>query len=113
MNRQKVFYYTGKDYTRRDYKEKYTRVSRWIKIDYTPTEAARPFFRHANKRYYFDDIMRVNYPGTTPTEIKAEDGETVLLSGYDSTTYYKPLFVELDDGGESVRLYRYEGSETE
>lgn len=111
--REKTFYYTGKDYINRGYKEKYTRVSRWIKINYTPTEESRPFFRHNNKRYYFDDIIRSNYPGTAPTEVRATDGETVLLSGHESTTYYKPLFVELDDGGEAVRLYRYEGTETE
>ena len=115
MRAKKAFFYTGKDYINREYREKYTRVSRWIKIDYTPTEAARPFFRHDNKRYYLDDFLRTGSPwsGLASEAIKAADGEAVNLAGYEAEVYYKPLFVEIDDGGEAVRLYRYEGSETE
>jgi len=113
--RHKSFYYTGKTYQNATYTEKYTRVSRWIKIDYTPTENARPFFRHDNKRYYLDDFLRTGSPWSAgiASEIKAADGETVILAGYEAEQYYKPLFVELDEAGEAARLYRYEGSETE
>ena len=111
--RQKSFYYTGKTYQNATYTETYKRESRWMRIDYTPTENARPFFRHYGKRYYLDDFIRIGYPDSHTTEIKAADGETVTLCGHEADQYYKPLFIELDDAGEAARLYRYEGSETD
>lgn len=106
--KQKTFFYKGKNYTSADYTETYKRESRRIRIDYTLTENARPYFRHNNRRYYLDNFMRIDHG----TEIEAADGEKVTLHGYEADQYYKPLFIELDEAGESCRVYRYEGSET-
>lgn len=35
-----------------------------------------------------------------------ENGERHYLSGFDSEDYYNPLYIEIEDGGEHVRLYR-------
>ena len=107
----KKFYYTAKNYYGATFRETYTRESRRIRIDYTP--AGDPFFRHAGRRYKLDDFMRINCMSWEPTEIKAADGETVYICGHEAEVYYKPLFIEIDDAGETVRLYRYEGTETD
>ena len=109
----KAFFYTGKTYNGATYTETYVRESRRIRIDYTPTEDARPYFRHNNRRYYLDDFMRTFYPSYKPLEIVSADGERVSLHGQEADQYYKPLFVELSEDGETVRVYRYEGSETD
>ena len=109
--KQKTFTYTGKTYHNATYTEKYTRVSRHIRIDYNLN--GDPYFRHGGRRYYLKDFMRSNYPSCEPTEIISRDGERVNLHGYEAENYYKPLFIELDDAGESVRVYRYEGSEAD
>ena len=107
----KKFYYNTETYT-----ETYTRRGTWKRIDYTnprneETES-RPYFRHENKRYYIDDFMRTNYPAGEYTEIKAADGEKATLHAYKTDVYYKPYFIELNETGEAVRVYQYEGSET-
>ena len=107
--RHKLFFYKGKTYQNATYTETYTRSSRWIKINYTLTEEARPYIRHDNRRFYLDDFMRNSFCGI-PTEIEAADGEKVQLAGHDATTYYKPYFIELSEDGEAARLYRYEGT---
>ena len=117
MNKQKKFYYTGKTYQNATYTEEYTRVSRWIKIDYTIPRSeeaeSRPFFRHGNRRFYIDDFIRTNYPSGDYTEIESKDGEKATLHAYQADQYYKPYFIELDESGEAVRVYQYNGSETD
>lgn len=108
----KKFYYIGENY-----KETYTRRGRWKKIDYTiprdPEKESRPFFRHNGKRFYIDNFIRTNYPNGEYTEIQATDGEKAFLHAQQIDEYYKPYFIELDEGGEAVRVYQYEGSESE
>ena len=117
--KHKIFTYTGKNYINADYTETYTRVSRWIKINYTiprrDEDESKPFFRHDGKRCFLDDFLRTGSPWSAgiTSEITAADGEAVNLAGYEADVYYKPLFVEIDEGGEAVRLYRYEGSNTQ
>ena len=108
---QKNFYYTGKTYQNATYTETYRRISRHIRIDYNLN--GDPYFRHGGKRYKIADFMRVNYPSCAPLEVIAQDGERVELHAYEAKNYYKPLFIELDDAGETVRVYRYEGSTTD
>lgn len=103
---RKAFYYTGKTYQNATFTEKYTRVSRWKAINYNPN--GDPYIRHENKRIYIDQFWRDN-----PTTIKATDGEEVTLAGHEIDVYYKPLFIEIDRSGESCRVYRFEGSETD
>ena len=108
MNKQ--FFYKSEDYLHRTYTETYTREGRWKKINYTLS--GNPYFTHNGKRYRLDDFLRAGAAGFT-TEIKSKDGEAVALAGYEGETYYKPLFIEIDEGGEACRVYRYEGSTTE
>lgn len=109
----KKFFYQSKDYLNRTYTETYTREGTWKRINYTL--AGDPYFRHHNKRYKLDVFLRIGsaWSAGITNEIRSADGETVTLAGYEAETYYKPLFIEIDDGGEACRVYRYEGSETE
>lgn len=109
----KQFFYTGIDYKGDKYMERYTRAGRWAKIDYTMSGV--PFFRYNNRRYKLDDFISMSSDWSVglASTIKAADGETVVLSGYESDNYYKTLFIEVSEGGEAVRVYRYEGTETE
>ena len=42
---------------------------------------------------------------TAPEFFENEDGKKSFLSGYDCTQYYNPYLIEIDDGGEYVRLF--------
>ena len=110
--KNKKFYYNGKNYFNADYVETYERESTWKSIFYTIANESRPYFRHNGKRFYIDNFTRTNYPAGDYTEIKAADGETAFLHAYESETYYKPLFIEIDESGEKIRVYRYIGTET-
>ena len=77
-----------------------------------------PFFRYKNKRYYLDNFLRVHYPFIdtmiiTDTINALQSKEIIQLAGYESDIYYKPLFLEIGDSGENVRLYRYIGTNKE
>ena len=102
----KTFYYNSKDYMNRDYTETYIRVSRRIKIRWTLS--GDPYFLHNGIRYKLDRFMRTE----NGCNIISADNENVVLCGYDSETYYKPYFIEIDVNGDYVRLYEYQGSET-
>lgn len=98
----------------------YIRVSRWIKIicaEVTPRNSLYPYgdiyghddnrstvylFRHKNKKYALGQFMRL----TSPEFFIDKDGKTSFLSGYDATTYYKPLLIEIHPDGEYIRLYQ-------
>lgn len=108
MSKQKIFY----EKVNNDYIEVYKRVSRWIKIDFTLKGV--PFFRHNNRRYKLDDFLRINYPyydsEVITDTINAKDAKEVIqLSGYEANEYYKPLFIEISDSGDGVRLYQFDG----
>lgn len=95
------------------------RKSRWIQIhsdyvtkkhslfDYADDyekpgeEGVLHWFRHKGKKYALGQFMRFSHP----MYFKNEIGKLSLLSGYDSTQYYKPYLIEIDDRGEAVRLY--------
>ena len=82
------------------YNRNYKSASRWIKIEYTIKDS-KPYFRHYGKRYYLDNIMRLSYP----IMWNDKDGKLNYISGYDSTQWYNPYLVELDEAGEYVRLW--------
>ena len=111
MNKQKKFYYTGKTYQNATFTEEYTRISRWKRIFYNA--AGNPYFMQDGKRHYIDNYTRTNYPAGDYTEIKAADGEKATLHAIQSDEYYKPYLIELDEGGENVRVYQYERTETD
>ena len=99
---------------------KYKRASRWIKIeiryitkkhvlfDYADTydcddgEGLLTCFRHGGRLYALGQFMRF----TTPEFYEDDNGKLQYLSGYDCTTWYKPLICEIDEGGEYIRLYQ-------
>lgn len=92
---------------------KYRRVSRWIRIDCIPVTARHALaeyadggtvscFRHSGRRYAINQFMRLTYPEFYTDE----NGKTGHLSGYDATQWYKPLLIEIDDGGEYIRLFQ-------
>ena len=110
---RKQFFYTGKTYNTATYRERYTRESRWKSIFYTMS--GNPYFVHMGRRYKLDDFLRAGTMWSVgyPEEITAQDGETVTLAGYEAESYYKPIFIEIDESGERCRVYRYEGSETD
>lgn len=96
----------------------YEKASRWIKIRYmyitekhSLWDYAEPCslankrqlccFKHKDKLYAIDQFMRLSYP------IMFDDtnGDQVIIGGYDSASYYNPYLLEIDDGGEYVRLW--------
>lgn len=90
----------------------FRRVSRWIKVNYkTVTSRHRLaeyadgdeliYFRHGGREYALGQFMRL----TAPEFFENEDGKKSFLSGYDCTQYYKPYLIEIEDGGEYVRLF--------
>lgn len=82
------------------YNRKYKTASRWIKIQYTLKDC-KPYFRHYGLRYYFENIMRLSYP----IMWEDKDGKLNHISGYDAIQFWNPYLVELDEGGEHVRLW--------
>lgn len=94
---------------------KYRRASRWIRVDciqITERHALADYaddgtvscFRHGGRQYAIGQFMRLTYPEFYTDE----NGRTGFLSGYDATQWYNPLLIEIDDGGEYIRLYRRE-----
>lgn len=109
--KHKRFYYFGEDYLKRDYKEIYERVSRWITIKFNGN--GEPFFRFNNTRYKFDEFYRNGGIGFNMGNIINNDGtEEIRLSGMQNDVYWHRLFVEIDEYGERIRVYQYIGSET-
>lgn len=82
------------------YNRKYKTASRWIKVEYA-NNYEKPYFRHYGRRYYFENIMYLS----TPIMWEDKDGKLNLIAGYDATQWYNPYLVELDEGGERVRLW--------
>jgi hypothetical protein len=90
------------------------RVSRWIKIDYIPiTKRHRLWdyakdndgilccFRHKGKTYALSEfIRRDSIYGDLSTEYPS------YIHGCCANSYYNPLFIEIESGGEAVRLYK-------
>lgn len=97
-----------------------TRETRWIKIrnEYVtprhslwnyadtygtdnPNEGLLTYFIHNGKKYALGQFMRLSYP----IFFEDETEKTNFLSGYDSTEWYNPYLIEIEDGGEYCRLY--------
>ena len=90
--------------------DKYKRISDWIEIEYVEDEHDeemdfKPSFWLAaagwNRRFYLENFIRThNNPwvgGEWPD----------YIHGYESDTYYSPLFIEISDSGDAVRAYEY------
>lgn len=88
----------------------YERISDWLEVQYREiTEDMKeytdeedywqPGFEFEGGFYYLSDFVRAhNNPWGN---ITAPD----YIHGYDGTDWFNPMFIEIDDGGEAVRLY--------
>lgn len=98
------------------------RVSRWLPVryaynvskrhslyDYMDSEGTLAYFQWNCRKYALGQFMKFN---CCPVMFYEND-KLQHLSGYDATDYYKPLLIEIDDGGEHVSLYIYVSSESE
>ena len=100
---------------------KYERVSRWIKVrneyvtkrhslsdyaDFYGVDDDRygvlSYFVFNGRKYAMGQFLRLSYP----EYFNNEDDKTSYLCAYDSTEWYKPLMMEIDDYGEYIRLFR-------
>lgn len=60
----------------------------------------KPSFWYNNQRYYLDNFIKChNNPWCS-------DVFPSFIHGYESDNYYNPLFIGLDDSGETVTVYR-------
>lgn len=87
------------------------RVSRWIKVKYkiiTKKHRLYDFsdngdlwyFTHKGKEYAIGQFIRLSYP-----IMWEENNKLQYLSGYDCIDCYNPLHIEIENGGECIRLY--------
>lgn len=81
--------------------KQYKTASRWIKLKSTLKDG-KYYFIHYGKRYHLDDFMRLSYPIVWYDR----DGKLNYISGYDSTQWYNPYLIDIDDGGEYIRLWK-------
>ena len=58
-----------------------------------------PYFMNNGKRAFLSDYMRTNYSG-------ASELFDAGIHAYDSTNSYYPDFIELDNSGEVVKIWR-------
>lgn len=90
----------------------YKAVSRWLPIKSITVTSRHRLADYAyngsvdiitfrGKQYALAQFMRVGYP----IMYYDEDGKLGVISGIDSTEYYKPLWIEIHHDCESVRLY--------
>lgn len=99
------------------------RISRWIKIKqaYNITEKhslyyyaekigenenVLDYFVFNGRKYALSQFLCFGTMWSpTPPPMFYENDKLQYISGYDSTDYYKPLLIELDDCCEYVRVY--------
>ncbi len=109
------------------------RLSRWIEIkhNYNPSLSRNPladyivdenghengssmfdpnsnlsldYFVFDGKKYAMGQFARLGSAWAWPIFYE-EDGCKIPLAGYDHETYYDPIYIELDDACEHVRVY--------
>ena len=92
------------------------RVSRWLRVQYahvTPRhrlaeyadEGVLLFFRWQDRQYAIGQFYRLGGGLAAPVTWYDEDGKLHYLSGVDCTVWHNPPMLEVDDGGEYVRVY--------
>ena len=98
------------------------RISRWIKIRqaYNVTERhslyyyaeeigenenALDYFIFKGRKYALSQFLSFGTPWTAGYIQWYENDKLHNIAGYDSTDYYKPLLIELDECAECVRVY--------
>lgn len=119
-----------------DGKRDFKRVSRWIKVKNHPNPTPRnslwyyamdgyghnPFskefdpseglyldyFTFDGRNYAIEQFWALGNPFYSALTLSYEDkkGNRCFLSGVDSEPLYDPLYIEISDGGEYVRVYK-------
>lgn len=76
-------------------------ISDWIEIDYVEDgqESNRPSFVFEGNRHFLDMFIKCHIPWCNMNVPE-------YIHAYEAGNYYKPLFIEISDNGEEVRLYR-------
>lgn len=95
----------------------YELISDWLEIEYRGDENfemeyrddddnIKPGFTFNDKWYWLDRFIRVhNNP------VCGINNAPDYIHGYDSLDYWNPLFIELADSGDAVRVYKYKEEE--
>ena len=92
----------------------FKRISDWLPVDYeeitedmkeytSEEDYWQPCFKWKGETLWASDFIRCHNNGWSGME-DAPD----YIHGYQKDTYYYPLFIEIDDYGECVRLYEME-----
>lgn len=113
----------------------FVRISRWIRVreNYNPSprnplwyyamdgyghttsddkcntnELYLDYFEHRGRKYAIEQFWALGNPfyAATIVSYRGKDGKTHFLSGVDSEALYDPIYIELDEYGERVRLYQ-------
>ena len=93
--RNTLWYYVTDGYGNRPDHKDFTR-SHGLFLDY--------FVWHG-KKYAIDQFIRFGTFYTPEIMSYFENKKEIYLSGYDSENYYNPIMIEVDEGGERVRVY--------
>lgn len=83
----------------------YKMVSDWIEIEHVEDEHEesndfKASFWYNNHRYFMEDFLKAhdNAWGSIPDAPE-------YIHAYESNEYYNPLFIELSESGDAVRVY--------
>ena len=125
----------GSDGWHSDGTEVFWRASRWIKVkqNYNPcnrnslwdyvtdgygyspyqdkfnpeTGLFLDYFIYRGRTYAIGQFLALNNPFFCPSgySYEDEDGHVNFLSGVDGDNYYSPIYIEMDECGEYVRVY--------
>lgn len=93
--------------------KKYELITDWLPVEYKEItgdmkeytdeeDYIQPCFTYEDETYWLSDFIRCHNNSWSGME-DAPD----YIHGYHQSMYWKPLFIEVDDVGETVRLYRY------
>lgn len=96
---------------------KFKRMSDWLPVDYEEiTEDMKeytgeedywqPCFKWKDETHWLSDFIRCHH-----NLWSGMDGVPDYIHGYQGNTYWNPLFIEVDDSGEGVRLYELQRGE--
>lgn len=102
-----------------DDNREYRRISRWLKVMYTQVTEKHSLFQFADMGTLQDgkaDLTYFRYKSeyfalgqfmllTAPIFYEDKDGKIGFLSGYDSTSMFRPYFIEVSECMDAVRLY--------
>lgn len=86
----------------------YKKESDWIEIEYVEDEHEeendfKPSFWFENKRHFLDNFLRThNNPWGGISDCPD------YIHGYEADNYWNPIFIEIANSGDAVRVYRAE-----